>query len=152
MYLQWCSFAAFGAMMVVMATRHDDRTLATEALARLRRRPSRFTLPDGQTVRFPKAAVEGLIEMLEAVAAGDTATVVRTPRELTTQQAATVLNVSRPTVVRLIEDGALPARRVGSHRRIPLAAVLAFRDRMISERQQVLDEMVRDAEALGLYD
>lgn len=139
-------------MMVVMATRHDDRTLATEALARLRRRPSRFTLPDGQTVRFPKAAVEGLIEMLEAVAAGDTATVVRTPRELTTQQAATVLNVSRPTVVRLIEDGSLPARRVGSHRRIPLAAVLAFRDRMISERQQVLDEMVRDAEALGLYD
>jgi len=139
-------------MVVSVATRHDDRTLASEALARLRQRPSQFTLPDGSTVRFPKAAIEGLIDMLEAVAEGEVATVVRTPRELTTQQAATVLNVSRPTVIRLVEDGSLPARMVGSHRRIPLPAVLAYRDNMIARRRQVLDEMVRDAEALGLYD
>jgi excisionase family DNA binding protein len=138
--------------MVNVATRHDDRTLASEALARLRHRPSQFTLPDGSAVRFPKAAIEGLIDMLEAVAEGEVATVVRTPRELTTQQAAAVLNVSRPTVVRLVEDGSLPARMVGSHRRIPLPAVLAYRDDMIARRRQVLDEMVRDAEVLGLYD
>lgn len=109
-------------------------------------------VPDGETVRFPKAAVDGLIEMLEAVADGHAATVVRTPRELTTQQAAAVLNVSRPTVVRLIEAGSLPARMVGSHRRIPLPAVIAYRDHMIARRREVLDEMVSDAEALGLYD
>jgi len=135
-----------------MATRHDDRTLATDALTQLRRRPSRFTLPNGQTVRFPKAAVDGLIEVLEAVAEGDIATVVRTPREVTTQQAATVLNVSRPTVVRLIDEGTLPARMVGSHRRIPLPALLAYRDQMVAHRRQTLDDMVADAEALGLYD
>lgn len=135
-----------------MATKHDDRTLATEALHRLRRRPSRFTLPGGHTVQIPKAAVDGLIEMLEAVAAGETATVIRTPRELTTQQAAEVLNVSRPTVVRLIDQRELPARKVGSHRRIPLRELLAFRDRMVAERRRALDDMVRDAEALGLYE
>lgn len=135
-----------------MATRQDDRTLANEALARLRRRPNRFTLPDGQTVRFPKAAVDGLIEVLEAVAEGETATVTRTPRELTTQQAADLLNVSRPTVVRLIDEGELPARKVGSHRRIPLTAVRTYREQMIADRRQVLDEMVREAEELGLYD
>lgn len=134
-----------------MATRHDDRTLAAEALRRLRRRPSRFTLPGGDTVRIPKTAVDGLMELLEAVAAGDTATVVRTPHEVTTQQAAEVLNVSRPTVVRLIDEGALPARKVGSHRRIPLADLLAYRDQMVAQRHQALEDMVRDAEALGLY-
>jgi excisionase family DNA binding protein len=135
-----------------MATKHDDRALATEALRRLRRRPSRFTLPNSHTVELPKTAVDGLIEVLEAVAAGDTATVVRTPREVTTQQAAEVLNVSRPTVVRLIDEGALPARKVGSHRRVPLADLLTYRDQMIAQRRQVLKDMVRDAEALGLSD
>lgn len=135
-----------------MASTQDDRALATDALRQLRRRPRHFTLPGGETVHIPKTAVNGLIEMLEAVAAGESATVVRTPREVTTQQAADILNVSRPTVVRLVDQRELPARMVGSHRRIPLPDVLAFRDRMIAERRQALDEMARDAEDLGLYE
>lgn len=135
-----------------MVTRQDDRALATDALRQLRRRPRHFILPGGETVHIPKTAVNGLIEMLEAVAAGESATVVRTPREVTTQQAADILNVSRPTVVRLVDQGELPARMVGSHRRIPLPDLLGFRDRMIAERRQALDEMARDAEDLGLYE
>jgi len=132
--------------------RLEDRNLASEALVALRRRPRRFTLPSGTTVQLPKVAVDGLIEMLEAVAEGDTATVVRTPREVSTQQAATVLNVSRPTVVKLIDDGVLPSRKVGSHRRITLADLLAYRDDMVARRRAVLDQMSCDAEELGLYD
>ena len=139
-----------------MTKRLQDRDLASDALVALRRRPRRFTLPDGATVQIPKTAVDGLIEMLEAVAVavaeGDTATVVRTPREVSTQQAATVLNVSRPTVVKLIDDGVLPSRKVGSHRRINLADLLAYRDDMVARRRAVLDQMSRDAEDLGLYD
>jgi excisionase family DNA binding protein len=135
-----------------MAKQLDDRQAATDALTALRRRPRRFTLPDGTTVRLPKAAVDGLIEMLDAVAHGEDATVVRTPREVTTQQAAALLNVSRPTVVKLIDDGALPARMVGSHRRILLTDLLAYRDRIVAERRAILDQMTRDAEDLGLYD
>lgn len=152
MHPQVLSFASFGGKVDAVATTHDDRDLAADALRRLRRRPRHFTLPGGQSVHIPKTAIDGLIEMLEAVAAGETATVVRTPREVTTQQAADILNVSRPTVVRLVDDGELPARKVGSHRRIPLPDLLAFRDRMIAERRQALDEMARDAEALGLYE
>ena len=55
----------------------------------LRRRPRRFTLPNGATVQIPKTAIDGLIEMLEAVAEGEHATVVHTSREVSTQQAAT---------------------------------------------------------------
>ncbi len=129
-----------------------DRDLASDALIALRRRPRRFTLPDGRTVRIPKAAVDGLIEVLEAVAEGESATVVRTPREVSTQQAAEVLNVSRPTVVKLIDDGVLPSRKVGAHRRIALTDLLAYRDDMVARRRAVLDRMSRDAEDLGLYD
>jgi len=135
-----------------MARQLEDREVASEALAALRRRPRRFTLPDGTTVRLPKVAVDGLIEMLDAVAHGEDATVVRTPREVTTQQAATVLNVSRPTVVKLIDEGTVPARKVGSHRRILLTDVLAYRGKVVAERRAALDEMTREAEELGLYD
>ena len=146
------SFTSFDGRVSGMTKRLDDRELASDALVALRRRPRRFTLPDGATVQFPKTAVDGLIEMLEAVAEGDTATVVRTPREVSTQQAATVLNVSRPTVVKLIDDGLLPSRKVGSHRRVSLADLLAYREGMVARRRAVLDQMSRDAEELGLYD
>ena len=135
-----------------MAPRIDNMAIATDALRALRRRPSRFTLPDGSIVRLPKATVDGLIELLTATAEGDEATVVRTHPEVTTQQAATVLNVSRPTIVKLVDDGVIPSRKVGSHRRLPLKELLAYREEMIAHRRAVLDQMTADAEELGLYD
>lgn len=135
-----------------MSKRLEDRALASDALVALRRRPSRFTLPDGSTVQIPKTAVDGLIELLTAAAEGDEATVVRSPREVTTQQAAKVLNVSRPTIVKLIDDGVLPSRKVGSHRRVPLTELLTYRDDMVARHRAVLDQMTADAEDLGLYD
>jgi len=146
------SIAADRCRLFGMARQLEDRQAATDALRALRRRPRRFTLPDGTTVRLPKAAVDGLMEMLDAVAHGEDATVVRTPREVTTQQAATLLNVSRPTIVKLIDDGTLPARKVGSHRRIMLTDLLAYRDKIVAERRAILDQMTREAEDLGLYD
>lgn len=146
------SFTSIDGSLGVMAKQLDDRQIANQALTALRRRPRRLTLPDGTTMHLPETAVDGLIEMLDAIAHGENATVVRSPREVTTQQAATVLNVSRPTVVRLIEEGELPARKVGSHRRILLRDLLTFRDKIVAERRAALEEMTRDAEDLGLYD
>lgn len=146
------SFTSIGGRLGSMARQVEDREVASEALAALRRRPRQFILADGTTIRLPEVAVDALIEMLDAVAHGEDATVVRTPREVTTQQAATVLNVSRPTVVKLIDDGTVPARKVGSHRRILLADLLAYRDKVVAERRAALDEMTREAEELGLYD
>jgi hypothetical protein len=54
--------------------------------------------------------------------------------------------------VRLIDEGALPVRIVGSHRRVPLPALLAYRDEMIAQRRQVLDDIVAHADSLGLHD
>jgi len=145
------SLAAFDGRVAGMTKRLEDRELASDALVALRRRPRALTLPNGATLQLPKIAIDGLIEMLEAVAKGEAATVVRTPREVSTQQAATVLNVSRPTVVKLIDDGVLPSRKVGSHRRIALVDLLAYSDDVVAHRRAVLDQMSRDAEDLGLY-
>jgi hypothetical protein len=120
-------------------TKTDDRTLAREALARLHRRPTRLTLPGGETVRIPLVAVDGLISMLEAMANGDAVQVVRSPAEVSTQKAAEI-------------EGTLRSRMVGTHRRVLASELLAYRDEEIKRRRLILDEMVRDAEDMGLYD
>lgn len=72
--------------------------------------------------------------------------------EMTTTQAAAYLDVSRPFVVKLIDRGELPCRRVGRHRRIPSAALRKYRDKMFHQAKQAADTMTRQSEDLGLYD
>lgn len=73
------------------------------------------------------------------------------PTEITTGQAADLLGVSRPTVVALVDAGKIPARRIGTHRRVDTAGVLAFRDRQRNERSQALQDLVDVSDELGLY-
>lgn len=74
------------------------------------------------------------------------------PVELTTGQAADLLGVSRPTVVDLVDRGVIPARRVGSRRRLLTRDVLAYRARRSTGRRRHLKEIGKASEALGLYD
>jgi excisionase family DNA binding protein len=78
--------------------------------------------------------------------------VLRAAAELTTSQAAAVLGVSRPTVVRLIDAGKLRARRVGSHRRLALSDVIAYREASSERRHAALDRMLRQAEDAHFYE
>lgn len=72
--------------------------------------------------------------------------------ELTTVEAAEMLGVSRPHLVTLVEQGAMPHRMVGSHRWVRLVDVLAYRDRHDEQSRKALDELIAQAEELGLYD
>jgi excisionase family DNA binding protein len=71
-------------------------------------------------------------------------------RELTTQQAADLLNISRPSLIQLLDDGKIANRRLGTHRRIPLGDVLAFKAENYAKRKTALDDLVAHDQALGL--
>lgn len=74
------------------------------------------------------------------------------PKEMTTNQAADFLDVSRPFVIKLVQRGELPCRLVGTHRRIPSEAVVRYRERMFQQARKAADEMVQLAQDAGLYD
>ena len=105
---------------------------------------------DQQVIDLPAPAVSLLREILAELANGHVVTVAAPHSELTSQQAADLLNVSRPYLVGLLEKRAIPFRRVGNRRRVRLTDILAYRRREELDRQQILDELTAEAEHLGL--
>lgn len=105
---------------------------------------------DQQPIVLPIPAVDLLREILAELAKGNVVTVAAAHSELTSQQAADLLNVSRPYLVGLLDRRAMPFRRVGNRRRVRLDDVLAYRRRDEMRRQQLLDELTAEAEHLGL--
>jgi excisionase family DNA binding protein len=103
-----------------------------------------------QSLELPAAAVRKLIEVLDAIAAGHDVTLVQTTAELTTVQAAAALNVSRPFFIKLLDEGRIPYRKVGSHRRIKTEDVTSFKKRIDEERRAVLDQLALDAQEQGM--
>ncbi|MGP7983737.1 excisionase family DNA-binding protein [Rhodoblastus sp.] len=91
-----------------------------------------------------------LMDALKQTEAGNALTLVPVETEITTQQAADLLNVSRPYLVTLVENGTLPARMVGKHRRLALRDVLAYKADHFAKRSKVLDEMLALDQELGL--
>jgi excisionase family DNA binding protein len=120
-------------------------------LARLIRKNRPLTLkvtdPDQeQPIELPPGAVLLLMDILEAMAAGRGITLIPENAELTTVQAADVLNVSRPFLIKLLEEKALPCRKVGAHRRIRMEDVMAYKARIDADREAVLDQLVAEAQ------
>jgi excisionase family DNA binding protein len=101
-------------------------------------------------VPLPARAVEIILEILIAMKDRTPFSVIPYEAELTTQQAADYLNVSRPFLVGLIDRDELPHRMVGRHRRVRFADLLEFERRSKESRRAALDEMAAEAERLGL--
>jgi excisionase family DNA binding protein len=103
-----------------------------------------------EAVAIPTSAFRLLNEILAEMAKGNALTLIPLHAELTTQQAADILNVSRPFLVRLVEEGKLPCRKVGTHRRIRLQDLLQYKRRIDQERLKVLEELAAQAQELNL--
>jgi excisionase family DNA binding protein len=131
----------------------EARAEATRLLRALRRTTHpKLSLPSGERAELPGPAANALIEALAAIAAGRDVMVVPADRDLTTGQAADLLGVSRQYLVRLLDDEAIPSYLVGSHRRVRLEHLMRFKARRDEKRRAALREMVREAEAVELYD
>lgn len=107
--------------------------------------------PETQVI-IPAVAFRFFVDVLAELANGNAVTVAPVHAELTTQQAADLLNVSRPYLIRLLDEERMPYRRVGNRRKVQLVDVLDYKRHDDTRRQEVLDELSREAEDLGLYD
>ncbi len=142
--------------------------IPTEAEIKLSQESSRFLAPliqdrastiqvkivkdDGkeQEVVLPAATFHLLVDILSQMAQGNAVTIVPIHAELTTQEAADILNVSRPFLIKLIESQEIPCRKVGRHRRIRFADLMDYKQKTDSQRTQALDELAAQAQELNM--
>ncbi len=104
----------------------------------------------GATCVLPATAVRLLLDALRQMAAGHAVAVAPIQTELTTQQAAEILSVSRPFLVGILEQGELPFHKAGTHRRVRFGDLLAYKRREHEARRHALDELARQGQELGM--
>ena len=112
----------------------------------------RLVGPDGALIELPASIHNVLVSVVEILKSGDGVSIIPLHAELTTVQAAEILNISRPHLIKQIEAGALAHHMVGTHRRLKLVDVLAYRDQLDAQASEALDAMAAEAEGVGLYE
>lgn len=130
-----------------------DQAAASQAMRHLKglfdqSAPIRF---EGASVEIPSIAAELLFSLLKNLAAGNAVTIFPIHAELTTQQVADLLGVSRPYIIKQIEEGHLPYRMVGAHRRILFADFMAYKRKSDQARAAALDELSAQGQEFGDY-
>ena len=101
-------------------------------------------------IEVPVSALRMLIDILANMAQGNAISLVPIHAELTTQQAADFLGVSRPYLVGLVERGELPHRKVGTHRRIFFRDLLNYQQKRLAQSRAAFAELSAQAQELGL--
>lgn len=110
---------------------------------------TRLLGPGGEQTELPASDFEALTAVVEAMAKGQTITLIPHHQEMTTQQAADLLHMSRPSLIKLLGAGELPYRKVGTHRRINIDDALRYRAERAEQRRRELDELTRLSEEIG---
>ena len=113
--------------------------------------PALLLGPDGEQVSLPEEIYRVLVKVVEDMREGKVITLVPRTQRMTTQEAADFLGISRPTLVKLLEEGRIPYEKPGRHRRILFSDLLAYLERQRDERRAALDRMTEDASEAGLY-
>jgi excisionase family DNA binding protein len=143
-----------------MTTRHviapptaKDSKLAkasSETLAHLAQRKIFTVAVNGKEIRLPGVTLHVLKTLLSTLAKGDAVALTPIHRELTTQEAADLLGVSRPFLVKQLDAGKLPSHKVGTHRRLLYRDLMLYRQRMRKKSFRALDKLTAEGQELGM--
>lgn len=142
-----------------VAPSEADALLARESSRRLAKRKFgkrssiRLRLEDDdetKAVRVPTSALRLFLHLLTEMSQGNSVTLIPTHAELTTQQAADLLNVSRPYVVKLLDEGKIPCRTVGKYRRVRFDDLMSYKQKDDETRARILDQLTAEAQELDL--
>lgn len=112
--------------------------------------PIEISLGDGVTLTVPFSVIQLLLQILSQMAAGNAVTLIPIHSCLTTQQAADLLNVSRPYLIKLLEKGEIPYEKVGTHRRVKAEDLLKYQLKNDKAKKLALDELIKQAQELDL--
>jgi excisionase family DNA binding protein len=102
------------------------------------------------SVTLPFSAFQLLVNILVQMAEGNAVTLIPVHAELTTQEAANLLNVSRPYLIRLLEDKKIPYRKVGTRRKILFQDLMDYKQKIDTARRKVLDDLAAEAQSLDM--
>ncbi|MEH1874701.1 helix-turn-helix domain-containing protein [Nostoc sp.] len=105
-----------------------------------------------EKMTIPDSVRRVLRQVVQAMALGKNVSIVTYNPELTTQQAADLLNVSRPYLIKLLEQGELPYILVGTHRRMKFEDLIKYKQERDTKRRQLLDELIAESQELGFYE
>jgi excisionase family DNA binding protein len=132
--------------------RESSRRLATHKLGRRSSICIRLLddEEDAEPVAVPTSALRLFLHVLTEMSHGNAVTLMPSHAELTTQQAADLLNVSRPYLVKLLEESKIPFRAVGKYRRVRFDDVIAYKRKDDEARAKVLDRLTAEAQELGM--
>jgi excisionase family DNA binding protein len=141
-------------------------TLPTESDASLAKETSRLLAPrvrssaplsfrvldaaKGETLRIPAPAAKMLVRILEEMARGNAVTLIPVHAELTTQEAADMLTISRPSLIQLLDEGKIEYRKVGTHRRVRFESLMAYKRNADAARRAALAELAAYDQEIGI--
>lgn len=108
--------------------------------------------PDGEEIPLPESLASILHEIVSQLTHGNAVRVASIHEELTTQEAADILNVSRPYLIKLLEEGTIPFVKTGTHRRIRFSDLMKYKRYRDAERTRAINEIARISQESGLYD
>jgi excisionase family DNA binding protein len=136
----------------IALARESSRVLSTVLQTRAETQQIDFHDHKGavRSVSIPTSALRLLLDVLTEMGQGNAVTFIPIHAELTTQEAADLLNVSRPFLVQLLELGEMPFHKIGTHRRVRYQDVIAYKKRIDTDRRKALDELAAQGQELGM--